>query len=181
MAVKITYFAHSTTVDNENGISSGWNDAPLSERGIKQSEMLREQTKDRKFDVVFCADSKRSGETARIAFSGTVPIIADERLRECNYGIYNGGPVEVVEPMCEEKITERFPEGESYEDVKMRIADFLGFLKENYDGKNVAIVTHKAPNLAFEVLLNGKTWQQAFAEDWRNTKSWQPGWEYELN
>jgi hypothetical protein len=26
--------------------------------------------------------------------------------------------------------------------------------------------------------VNGKTWEQALAEDWRKTKSWQPGWEY---
>ncbi|OGN08568.1 MAG: hypothetical protein A2750_02080 [Candidatus Yanofskybacteria bacterium RIFCSPHIGHO2_01_FULL_45_42] len=77
-------------------------------------------------------------------------------------------------------ITERFPEGESYEDVKARIADFLKFLKQNYDGKSVAIVAHKAPQLALDVLLKGKTWEEAFAEDWRKTHSWQPGWEYIL-
>jgi len=44
----------------------------------------------------------------------------------------------------------------------------------------VAIVAHKAPQLALDVLLKNKTWQQAFAEDWRKTKSWQPGWDYVL-
>ena len=39
---------------------------------------------------------------------------------------------------------------------------------------------HQAPQLALEVLLNGKTWEQAFADDWRKTKAWKPGWEYEL-
>jgi broad specificity phosphatase PhoE len=28
--------------------------------------------------------------------------------------------------------------------------------------------------------LKHKTWEQAFAQDWRKTKSWQPGWEYTL-
>lgn len=46
--------------------------------------------------------------------------------------------------MQEKAITEKFPDGESYEDVKVRIADFLKFLKQNYNGKSVAIVTHKA-------------------------------------
>ena len=41
-------------------------------------------------------------------------------------------------------------------------------------------MTHHAPQLALEVILNGKTWQQAFAEDWRPLKKWQPGWEYEI-
>jgi len=41
-------------------------------------------------------------------------------------------------------------------------------------------VSHQAPNLALNVLLKEKTWEQAIAEDWRHTKEWQPGWEYEV-
>ena len=28
--------------------------------------------------------------------------------------------------------------------------------------------------------VKGKTWSRAFAEDWRKTKAWQPGWGYEV-
>ncbi|KKP31668.1 MAG: hypothetical protein A2312_04155 [Candidatus Staskawiczbacteria bacterium RIFOXYB2_FULL_32_9] len=101
-------------------------------------------------------------------------------MRECNYGLYNGKTSEIVEPMQEKCINERFPKGESYEDVKIRIQSFLDFLKANYNGKSVAIVAHKAPQLALDILLNGKTWERAFAEDWRKTKFWKPGWEYIL-
>jgi len=73
-----------------------------------------------------------------------------------------------------------FPNGESYKDVEKRIADFLNFLKKNYDGKHVAIVAHQAPQLALDVLLKGKTWKQAIDEDWRKKKAWQPGWKYIL-
>ena len=61
----------------------------------------------------------------------SVKIIKDERLRECNYGKYNGEPSSIVEPMQEVNISEPFPEGESYEDVKARIQDFLEDLKKN--------------------------------------------------
>ena len=105
-------------------------------------------------------------------------IIPDKRLRECNYGDFNAKPSSIVEPLQEKNITNRFSNGESYEDVKARIVDFLEYLKKNYNGKSVAIVAHKAPQLALDVLLKGKTWEQAFAEDWRKTKSWQPGWVY---
>jgi hypothetical protein len=47
-------------------------------------------------------------------------------------------------------------------------------------GKTVAIVAHQAPQLALEVLLKGKTWQEAIKEDWRNKKEWKPGWNYIL-
>lgn len=71
------------------------------------------------------------------------------------------------------------PNGESYEDVKLRISDFLNFIKREYDGKHIAIVAHKAPQLALDVLLKGTTWDEAFANDWRKQKAWKPGWEYE--
>jgi len=175
MSVKITYFVHGTTTDNEKGISSGWFNVDLSEKGIKQSVDLKDQTKDKKFDIVFCSDLIRAVHSAELTFKGIVPIITDARLRECNYGEYNAKPSELVEPMQEENITKRFPAGESYEDVKTRITDFLEFLRKNYDGKSVAIVAHKAPQLALDVLLKGKTWEQAFADDWRKRKAWQPG------
>ncbi|MDP3794996.1 MAG: histidine phosphatase family protein [bacterium] len=181
MAIKITYFVHGTTTDNEQRISSGWNDVELSELGRKQSIELKEQTKDKKFDVILCSDLKRAYDSAKLAWEGLYQIIPDARLRECNYGKLNGASSDIVEPMQgDEAITKPFPDGESYEDVKARIANFLAFLKQNYDGKHVAIVGHKAPQLALDVLLKGKTWQEAFAQDWRKTRSWQPGWEYFL-
>jgi broad specificity phosphatase PhoE len=179
--IKITCFAHGTTTDNEQHLSSGWKDVELSEKGIEQSKKLTEQTKDKKFDVVFTSDLKRAIDSAKLSWGDMYPTIQDSRLRECNYGKLNGASSNIVEPMQEEECIEnKFPEGESYEDVKARVADFLEFLKNNYDGKSVAIVSHKAPQLAMEVLLKGKTWKEALAEDWRKIPAWQPGWEYEL-
>jgi broad specificity phosphatase PhoE len=180
MSVTITYFVHGTTTDNERGISSGWYDVGLSDLGVQQSLDLWEKIKEKDLDVVFCSDLKRAIRSAELTFKDHIPIIVDERLRECNYGKMNAVSSEAVEPMQEKSITARFPEGESYEDVKTRIADFLEYLKENYDEKHVAIVAHKAPQLALDVLLNGKTWEEAFAEDWRKRKAWQPGWKYTL-
>lgn len=180
MSIHITYFVHGTTTDNEKNISSGWFDAPLSALGIQQSIDLKNQIKEKKFDVIFCSNLKRAVDSAKLTFESIVPIKTDARLRECNYGKYNAKSSDLVEPLQEKMITKRFPDGESYEDVKIRVSDFLEFLKENYAGKNIAVVAHKAPQLALDVLLRHKTWEQAFAEDWRKTKAWKPGWEYML-
>lgn len=180
MSVHITYFVHGTTTDNEEGISSGWSDVNLSTLGIQQSKDLRKQIKDKKFDVVFSSDLKRAADSARLTFEDDVEIFLDSRLRECDYGDLNGFSSAIVEPLQEKNIQRRFPNGESYMDVKSRMLDFLDFLKKRYDGKKVAIVAHKAPQLALEVLLNNKSWEQAFASDWRKTRKWQPGWEYVL-
>ncbi len=178
-SVKITYFVHGTTTDNEKGISSGWKNIGLSKLGIKQSKELPKRI-NKKFDAVFCSDLKRAVESAELSFGVKCKIIKDKRLRECNYGKFNGASSKIVEPLQEKSINKRFPNGESYEDVKERILDFLEFLKRNYSGKSVAIVAHKAPQLALDVLLKEKTWQEAFKEDWRKNNKWQPGWDYEI-
>lgn len=103
MSVQITYFVHGTTTDNEKEISSGWKDVELSELGIKQSIDLKEKTKDKKFDVVFCSDLQRAHNSAKLAWEGMYTIIPDARLRECNYGKLNGASSAIVEPMQEEE------------------------------------------------------------------------------
>ncbi len=181
MPIHITFYAHSTTADNEAGKSSGWSDSPLSEIGIKQSRELAIYLQDKNFDVVFSSDLTRAVDTTKLAFSPKIKMVVDPRLRDCNYGMYNGQLSSIVEPKCEyEHIATPFPGGESMNDVKNRIENFLIFLEKSYFDKQVAIVAHKAPQIALEILLKGKTWPQAFKEDWRKTKSWQPGWDYLL-
>jgi alpha-ribazole phosphatase/probable phosphoglycerate mutase len=181
MSVQITYFVHGTTTDNEAHISSGWYDVELSELGIQQSKELTKLTEDKEFDVVFCSDLKRAVDSANLTWGDKYTIIQDERLRECNYGDFNAKSSDEVEPLQEQSITTPMPNGESYEMVKDRIASFLADVKRDYDGKHIAIVGHKAPQLALDVLLKEMTWDEAFNTDWRKTKSWQPGWEYKLN
>lgn len=179
MAVKITYFVHGTTTDNEENKSSGWNDVKLSDLGAQQSKDLAELTSDKTFDAVFTSDLNRAINSADLTWGSKYPRFADKRLRECNYGDLNGKNSDIVEPLQEKSITTPMPNGESYEDVKARISDFLDFVRSEYDGKHIAIVAHKAPQLALDVLLKGLTWDEAFANDWRKQKKWQPGWEYE--
>lgn len=177
MSVQITYFVHGTTTDNEKKLGTGWLPGELSALGVQQANALRDQTKDMHFDIVFCSDLKRAVDTAHSAFGGRFEIREDSRLRECNYGDLNGRE-ESKEKTAH--IDEPFPSGESYRDVERRVSDFIADLKASHDKARVAIVAHQGSQLALDVILKGKTWEQAFAEDWRNTKSWQPGWQYEL-
>lgn len=176
MAVKVTYFVHGTTTDNIEHKSTGWLPGKLSEKGIEQSIVLKDQINIDEFDVVFCSDLQRAIDSAKYTFENIKPIIEDNRLRECNYGDLNGKDSNLVQ--YENHITEKFPNGECMLDVEKRIKDFCNFLLKNYDGKNVAIVAHKAPQLAFQVITENKSWEYVIENDWRKTKSWQPGWVY---
>lgn len=177
--IAITYFVHGTTTDNEKDLATGWLPGELSELGKQQAAELGKQTADKHFDVVFCSDLQRAIDSANLGFGDKYEVIQDMRLRECNYGDMNGKPHSFKDSV-EDFIDQPFPGGECYRDTEVRLKSFCTFLKENYDGQHVAIVAHQAPQLALEVLLKGKTWQQAIAEDWRRTKSWQPGWDYNI-
>lgn len=176
MAVKITYFVHGTTTDNLEHKSTGWLPGELSQKGIEQSIALKEQININEIDIVFCSDLKRAIDSAKNIFENNKEIIEDSRLRECNYGDLNGLESSLVK--YEEHIQEKFQNGESLIDVENRIRSFCEFLLQNYDGKHVAIVAHKAPQLALQVITENKSWEYVIEHDWRKTKSWQPGWEY---
>ena len=149
----------------------------LAPKGIEQAKALAEVIKDEVFDVVISSDLKRAIDSARIDFAGRdIEFLQDSRIRECNYGDYTGLDNSLVD--YSKHINEPFPNGESMQDIEKRMMAFVNYLKESFDGKRVAIVAHKAPQLALDVLLKGKTWKQSIAEDWRITKDWKPGWEY---
>lgn len=177
MAVKIMYFVHGTTTDNAAKLCSGWKEAMLNDLGREQANNLREIVKNIKFDAVFSSDLKRAVESSCIVFPEYNTII-DKRLRECNYGDLDGMSKKLV--VYEDHIDIPFPNGESLKDVEKRMRDFTKFLKENYEGKNVAIVAHRAPQLALEVITKNIDWKDANKNDWRKEGAWQPGWEYSI-
>lgn len=178
MSVKIIYFVHGTTTDNIEHKSTGWLPGELSKKGIEQSIKLKEQINLNEIDLVISSDLKRAIDSAENIFKESKEIIHDKRIRECNYGELNGKDSSLVK--YEEHIDIKFPNGESLKDVEERVRDFCNYLLENYDGKTVALVAHKAPQLALEVITKNISWEEAIDKDWRKTKSWQPGWEYEI-
>jgi len=174
--MKIYFATHATSKDNEAKISSGWKDVGLSELGVRQAKEMGERFKDIKIDLICCSDLKRAADTVKIAFGDKYPIIADKRLKELNYGDFNGKPSEVVEPMKKEHIKEPFPNGESYEQAIARTHDFYRELKEKYPDKTVLVVGHSATQYGLDTLVGGKTIEECLNASFK----WQPYWEYNL-
>ena len=190
--VYVTYYVHSTSVYNEKHRMAGWRDVPLSELGKRQSLDLARIVKRKRFDAVFSSDLSRALDTANVAFGDRYRIKTDKRLRECDYGKMAGKSSEMLDSAEEMiiRIDERFPGGESYRDVEHRIRSFIGYLCRNYSGKRIAIVSHQAPQLSFEVITEGKGWKEAIRSDWRlkdkvrdksgSLPGWRPGWKYTI-
>ena len=68
----------------------------------------------------------------------------DARLRECDYGDFEGRPRTEMEVARASATREPFPHGESYAQVAVRMQSFLAQLAVERDGQRVMLVGHGA-------------------------------------
>ena len=171
----IVFETHSTSVDNEAGIASGWYDAVLSAAGEQQARDLGERRRGDDLAAVFSSDLARGIRTAEIAFGDRgIPLIRDRRLRECHYGALTRRPTAEIEAHRVEHVTTPYPDGESLEQVAHRVAAWLQETALAFAGQSIAVVGHRATYYALEHLLAGIPLAHVVAASWR----WQAGWVY---
>ncbi|MER5636715.1 histidine phosphatase family protein [Kitasatospora sp. NPDC002227] len=95
--------------------------------------------------MVYTSDLRRAVDTARLAFpDGEPEIRQDVRLRECNYGEWNGASAALIAAQRSRRVEEPFPGGQSYRQVAENTAEFLGELAEQWDGRRVLLIAHSA-------------------------------------
>jgi broad specificity phosphatase PhoE len=177
MPIELVYETHSTTIDNETGIATGWHEGRLSEVGRAQAKALGERRRDDGLSAVFTSDLGRAIETAEVAFaSSDIPVHHDWRLRECNYGELNGSPVAEIDALKPSRIDEPFPGGESYRQVVERTQSLLNDLFPERDGSRVLLIAHSANRWALQHLLLGARLEDIVTAPF----AWQEGWEYAL-
>jgi broad specificity phosphatase PhoE len=176
VTVQLVYETHSTTVDNERGVATGWLPGELSDEGRRQARLLGERRRHDGIACVFTSDLRRAVETAEIAFAGTsLELREDRRLRECNYGELNGAPVERLEPRTR-FVDVPFPGGESYRECAEKMRCFLRDVVTELDGRRVLVIAHSAQRWALLNLLEGVPLEQLVDAPF----GWQEGWEYRV-
>jgi uncharacterized protein (TIGR03083 family) len=177
VAVQLVYETHSTTTDNEAGVATGWLPGELSATGIENSRDLGRRRRDDGIDVVYASDLHRAVQTAEIAFSGSgIPVYHDSRLRECDYGDWNGMPRAKLEDERARRIDVPFPGGQSWREVVVRMADLLRDLAARHDGQRIVLIGHAATRYALAVLLGGADLHAEVTGPFH----WREGWKYTL-
>ncbi|WEV38600.1 histidine phosphatase family protein [Lactobacillus sp. ESL0680] len=87
---------HGETTANVMHLAQGWSDYTLTDNGVKGAQYLGMGLKGTKFKAAYSGDLTRQEKTAQGAldYSGNkkVKLQIDWRLRECNYGSYEGRP-----------------------------------------------------------------------------------------
>jgi broad specificity phosphatase PhoE len=124
---------HAATAWSESGQHTGLTDLPLTDKGLKQAELLGRRLKHEGFSAVYCSPLQRAVETCSIC--GFKPNI-DPHLVEWNYGKYEGLTTEQIE---EKKpgwniFKDGAPGGETPAQVVQRAQEFLKKL-ESRQGK----------------------------------------------
>lgn len=174
------YSPHMTSVDNEARRASGHADVPLSEAGRQQAQELGQHYAATPLDAVFCSDLRRAVETTQIAFADRgLPINPDARLREYDYGDMTQYPVAEVEAEFPRRLTHPFPNGESLLMVVQRVGAFLREIWQEYDGKTILIIGHRATRYALEYWCGSASLQEIVEAPWPWLKI--PIWRYELH
>jgi 2,3-bisphosphoglycerate-dependent phosphoglycerate mutase len=169
----VVFETHSTSEDNEAGIATGWLGGALSATGRTQAAQLGRRRRNDGLEVVVASDLNRAVETAQIAFSDSgIPVRLDWRLRECDYGHWNGMPRERLETERARHVDEPWPGGESWRRAVARVDSLL----DEVDGRRLLLIGHIATYWALEHRVRGRPLEELAAEEF----AWCPGWEYEL-
>lgn len=128
------------------------NHLALTEFGRKQvAQTLARKFKKQKIDLIFSSDFLRTKQTAEAAAEklglDKNKIIFDVRLREIDGGVLNGQSNEKFREFgtLEEKFTKAPEGGETLNQVKSRVSEFLYETDKKYQEKNILIVGHEFP------------------------------------
>ncbi|MGC9358596.1 MAG: histidine phosphatase family protein, partial [Anaerolineae bacterium] len=141
---------HGETVWNAERRLQGWQDSPLSEKGVRQAEALAERLTGIDFEAIYTSPTGRAHRTAEIV-RGERPltIIPCDDLREINLGTWEGRKWDVVMEEEPERLLTFWKKphlyepdgGESFVEVRDRVLPTLRDIVDAHQG-NVLVVTH---------------------------------------
>ena len=156
---KITALRHGESEGNLIPIYQGHTPGTdLTERGRAQAEATALSLKDQNVSAIYASPLARTKQTAEaIAKLSGAPLIIDERLREVEFGEYEGKHIDFtdltfIKERRAKKIEEQKPESifhfpgmETWDSVQKRVKDFLQDILPRHRSDHIVIVSHADP------------------------------------
>lgn len=176
--LNIYLLRHGETAMNADGNRyCGRTDIPLTEKGIKQAQTVRDQLNGVQLDAVYCSPLMRASNTAEIA-SGGRKVIQDKRLIEVDFGKWEGktraefideNPA-IWDQWCTDPTNVKAGEtGETALEVVKRVDSFFKELHLSYpSGSTIMVVGHNGINrlyLAFKLGMELKNYRRISQEN----------------
>jgi alpha-ribazole phosphatase/probable phosphoglycerate mutase len=149
MTTRLVLVRHAEPEDEARGRCYGTLDVGLSPQGAEHALRLAEALASLRYEVVYTSPRVRSVETARplAAARGLTPVVEPD-LREIDFGRLEGRTYEEIErsepelfrAWMETPTRVRFPEGESYDDLRVRAERVLDEIRARQSC--AVVVTH---------------------------------------
>lgn len=152
----ITLVRHGQTDANYLEKIQGLKNNLLNDTGRRQCQRLREQIKDKKYDVCYMSPLVRTVETAMILIGERVEMIPDKRLLERDMGLIEGKDRNLYDAKkyWDYDLNCTDDEIEGVQEIFKRCQDFLDYIFEKYDDDtSILIVSHGAVIRALHYLL----------------------------
>lgn len=156
-------------------------DVPLSDLGRRQARALGRwiagQPDDEQPTALWCSPYVRARQTAELALDAAglrLPRIVDERLREREFGTWDGLTRHGIRARFPEeserrrrlgKFYHRPPGGESWTDVLQRLRAVLDEIRIDARGERVMVVAHQVVVLLTRYVVEGMDERQVLALD----------------
>lgn len=174
---KIYLTRHGETLWNIQKRMQGWNDSPLTQKGIIQAKLLEKRLSNIEFSAIYTSPLGRAKATATI-IKGTrnIPMIESEKLKEINLGLWEGLSAEEIENIDKDQQYNFWNKpqlykpntGETFQDVNKRTMEFVMEAIETHKDTNILIVTHavavKSIMSYFEDRPLDKFWDSPFIQ-----------------
>ncbi len=164
---------HGQAISNVGAVCSCWPEKfknALTKKGKEDVKKSAEILRGKRVDLIFSSPLLRTKQTAKVV--GKILNVKpkfDKRLREIGFGVFNDKPLEGMWKYFkteEERIKNRPPRGETYEEILERMLGFLKDADKKYGGnppphkasarrRNILIISHEGPLFLFQGKVMG--------------------------
>lgn len=154
--MKITLVRHGETDNNSKGIMQGLSNELINDKGRRQCKRLRNELKDKHFDICYMSPLVRCVETAYILVGDRVPIVKDRRLIERDLGELEGKTRDVydIDKYWDYKLNSNDKGVEPIQNIEKRVRSFLEYISKKKE-KDILIVTHSSVfRMLYHILNN---------------------------
>jgi len=149
------FLIRHTKVDLAKGICYGQSDVRLADNFDEAAYQIKEKLSKYPFYAIYSSPLQRCALLAQTLVENENRIIYDNRLKELNFGKWEGKNWDEIQETIEAKhwfndfINTPCPHGESYQDLLVRISSFINELKQFHNDEILCIITHGGVIRAF--------------------------------
>lgn len=140
-----------TDTNKSNRINGAQTDLPLNSVGIQQVQTLHTSFDIKQIDCIYASPLKRAFQTAEILSAGVLPIQTDDRLKEIDYGNWDGQATDLIYQQYPQVFDElgyltedyvKYCTGESYDHLAQRLQSFWQDLLAQHHDQQILLVCH---------------------------------------